>query len=149
MNNYPPEKISKEEILARYLARCLYVNGRVMPGAFHLRVFRDGTREEYVSVDRASYRLPTRDYLPASLKKKGAAGYASLRAGEVAAMESHGVGIEIKAEASEANPYHAGIFYRDIQEGTLIIGESADAGYLELSVALADMCEFHVFGDER
>ena len=119
--------LSDSENVARaiFSPHMIGANGELLLSAFALRVFKDGTAEEYISVNRISVESWLDDIKKIPQRKnRHLYGYATLNVGQV-----HHISLQVNGHQVEFNVYdcsekssfsHAGIFV-DI-EGSVLTG---------------------------
>lgn len=122
-------RISDSENVARaiFSPQMIGVNGELLLSAFALRVFKDGTAEEYISVNRISVESWLDDIRKIPQRKnRHLYGYATLNVGQV-----HRISLQVNGHQVEFNVYdcsensalsHAGIFVEI--EGDVLTGGS-------------------------
>ena len=140
-----PAEIARDEQLARLIAYpSMVTGGKVNSSAFSLVVLKSGTVENYVSVERSTYRIPRKEYYSFSPRKDGDnwIGYASLAVEDVLQTAAGNITTSVMAHPSKRNRYHAGIHYNNF---VLELGDSIDPDYQEVTEMLAERCAFISF----
>ena len=134
---FPPQNITDEENIARgILSPKMVEDGDVSPSAFFLRDLKP--REEYVSVSRHNYIIPTPEYLSKIRVPKGNTlyGYALINVGICRAITHKDILIDVLSHPSPQDPFHAGIHYS--KSGNAIKGACADPDFIIVAGMLAN-----------
>lgn len=132
------DEIIDEEAIGRLVfSPSMVVDNRLSPTAFKLRILNSGP-EEYVSVWRIDYVIPTRENAIRAPKDNELFGYASIKAGECRNITLGGIVVEVKPHPTKTYPFHAGIhFYK---AGIPIKGACEEPGFIGVSKILANRC---------
>lgn len=130
-----------EEIVRIIHSPSMVENGTVSMGAFQLTTFADGTPEEYLSVWRIKYRIPTRKNAKRiRARKEGDSlfGYASLMVSDVNGISNFSCKARVLRNDPNPTQYHVGIYYS--LNGNPVSGECYDPDFMLLTLELAARC---------
>lgn len=115
-------------------------------GAFILGRLKSGKDEEYLSVWRTKYRLPTKKKAKKVKPRQPGDvlyGYASLTVGDVHGIENDSCVAMVLNKDKDTEQYHVGIYYT--LNGIPLNGASEDPDFLMLAMDLAAISTTHSF----
>ncbi len=142
-------RVDEAEEIARILFEPSMLEGadRISRNAFFLERLKSGNWEDYLSVWRTLYRVPTRENAGRIKPRKPLDrlyGYATL---DVGTVQSAGEGLQVDAQVyrTDRDPkaYHVGIYYTLNDEP--VKGECDDVDFMELTMILANEAKFFKF----
>jgi len=139
-----PTEIANEEDIARVVLSPLMVeDGEVSPSAFQLRDLHKP--EDYVSVIRHNYIVPSLENIPVKHPPKGNVvyGYALLNTGICRKITYKDITIDVIAHPNSNNPYHAGIHFE--KSKAAIKGRCTDPDFIIVTSMLANNCNLISF----
>ncbi len=106
--------VDEAEDVARILFAPSMVKGdRVTASAFALTILASGDEEEYLSVWRTKYRIPTRENVSFKPRKEGDSlfGYAKLSVSTIHKQDIANCKARVKRQSPKPSAYHVGVFY--------------------------------------
>lgn len=106
--------VDEAEDVARILFTPSMVKGdRVTAGAFALTILASGDEEEYLSVWRTKFRIPTRDNVKFKPREKEDSlfGYAQLSVSTIHKQDVANCKAIVKRDSPKENAYHVGVYY--------------------------------------
>ena len=144
LNQMPPEIVADDEQIASIIfSPSMIINGDVSPTAFQLRMLKKP--EDYVSVFRENYLIPTRANV--DMIKPPADnivyGYASLKVQKCRGVGFNGVSIDVLAHPNARNPFHAGIHFS--KDGMAIKGTCRLPEFIVVASRLAKTAKLVAF----
>lgn len=138
--------VAETEEVARILFSPSMVNeGRISRNAFFLEFLKSGEWEDYLSVWRTLYRIPTREnvnFPPRTLGDK-VYGYAALTVSTIHAQDVLDCTARVKRMTKKKNHYHVGIFYE--LSAKPIVGKCDSSSFMALTMALANKSTLNIF----
>jgi hypothetical protein len=146
---YDIAKIDESEDIARIIfSPSMIEDGKVSASAFFMDDLMSGP-EEYVSVWRLKYRVPSMDNVKFSPRHDGdkLVGYATLNVSACHKTDYIECKAHIKPHPSKRNSAHAGIHYT--KGACRIIGKCQNPDFLMLTTILANICTLNLFKGEN
>lgn len=132
-----PIEVTNEEDIARVVFSPLMVeDGEVSPSAFQLRDLHKP--EDYVSVIRHNYLVPSLENIPVKHPPKGNTifGYALLNTGICRKITFNDITIDVIAHPNNQYPSHAGIHFE--KSKAAIKGRCTDPDFIVVTRMLAN-----------
>lgn len=142
--------VDESEEVARILFSPSMVNEeRISRNAFFLELLNSGEWEDYLSVWRTLYRVPTRknvNFPPRTLGDE-VYGYATLKVGTIHAQDVLDCTARVKRMTKKEDHYHVGIFYE--LSARPIVGKCDSPSFMALTMALANKSALNIFPPEE
>lgn len=138
--------VDETEEVARILFAPSMVKGdRVTAGAFALTILASGDEEEYLSVWRTKFRIPTRDNVKFKPREKGDSlfGYAQLLVSTIHKQDIANCQARVKRDSPNQNAYHVGVYYT--LNSKLIVGKHMPKELLLLLGRISKNATTHKF----
>jgi hypothetical protein len=139
-------EVPESEEVARILfSPSMVSEGRISRNAFFLERLSSGRWEDYLSVWRTLYKLPSRENVTFPPRKAGdeAYGYATLTVATIHAQDIFDCTARVKNLVKDATHYHVGIFYQ--LSAKPVVGQCDDPAFMALTMALANRATLHIF----
>lgn len=105
---------ASEDVARVIFSPSMVIDDRVASTAFELTVLQSGKEEDYLSVWRTLYRVPTRDNtkkLRARKPEDKVFGYAKLGVRTVHSQDFDDCTARVKRKSKDEKAYHVGIYY--------------------------------------
>lgn len=134
-----------EEVARILFSPSMVSEGRISRSAFFLERLDSGDWEDYLSVWRTLYKIPSRDNVKFPPRKTGddLYGYASLKVSTIHAQNILGCKAIVRRMSKNERHYHVGIFYQLFEKP--IIGKCDSPHFMALTMALANNAVLSVF----
>jgi hypothetical protein len=138
--------VDESEEVARILfSPSMVVEDRISRNAFFLERLKSGAWEDYLSVWRTLYKMPSKNNVAIPPRTEGDSvyGFASLTVATIHAQDCLNCSARVYRMSKEERHFHVGVFYELL--GNPIVGKCDAPAFMALTMALANEAKLNKF----